>query len=200
MRDTLLPARARRSLLAATYLERDTLQPSHMSIPNQFLRCTSCTFEAVVRRRPVTIVYELADGSSVKSGRLYGWCAECQGVRDIESRLEVEILRQQLEVDTKRRAGLKSRVARFGNRLFGGKDSEGVEFEQMILRLRLAESRKSPPRCLTCGSTSVHQLGTVVLPHSCGGELKLHEADDDSPRFSYRPEVIRLNAEGYRVG
>lgn len=71
--------------------------------------------------------------------------------------------------------------------------------------LRVAESRRSPPRCLTCGSSFAVKLSfddsgvCQNVPHTCGGRLTLRPADPGAPRFAYRPEVVQLDPEGNRL-
>jgi hypothetical protein len=72
--------------------------------------------------------------------------------------------------------------------------------------LHLAKNRKSPPRCLNCGSdrTLPLKFGTNGLSlsfiHYCGQRLYTLPPDENEPRLSLRPLELDLDPEGNLLG
>ena len=168
-----------------------------MSVPSGKIRCHGCDYEGVVQHRPVTLQYALPDGTSVQGYREFGWCNICDGIRDIESKLDKIALQSELQALAPRRGlgGIfKNAVDRA---LGGGTDDRSEDRERLKGLLRVSQARSSPQRCLNCGSTSVLRLtfddegNCSNFQHHCGGHLYRLPGDPNAPRFSYRPEVIK---------
>lgn len=176
-----------------------------MSVPSGKIRCHGCDYEGVVQHRPVTLQYHLPDGTSVQGYREFGWCNICDGIRDIEAKLDPNALQSELQALAPQRgiSGIfKSAVDRA---LGGGAETRIEDRERLKGLLRVAQTRSSPQRCLNCGSTSVRRLvfdndgNCPNFQHHCGGHLYRLPGDPNAPRFSYRPEVIPLDANGNRL-
>lgn len=174
-----------------------------MSVPTGQLRCHGCNFEGVLQRRPVTLRYVLADGSTVDCHREFGWCKRCNGVRDVEPVLNVQQLQSELQaLNSRRPRGLFGAIDRA---LGGSSNEDAAELQQLNGLLRIANARRSSQRCLACGNESVLPLvfddsgNCVSLRHSCGGTLYQPPPNPNAPRFSYKPEVIPLDNEGNRL-
>jgi hypothetical protein len=92
------------------------------------------------------------------------------------------------------------------DRALGGQSDDGqAELQYLQSLLRLAQLRRTPPRCLTRDGTSVTYLdfddeGTSSnFVHSCSSRLYRIPANPDAPRFSYRPEIVFLDADGHHL-
>lgn len=176
-----------------------------MSVPNGRVRCHGCDFEGILQHRPITLQYALPDGTSVQGYREAGWCNICDGIRDVEAKLDKVDLQSQLQALAPQRGlgGMfKSAVDRA---LGGGSDTRSEDRQRLQGLLQVAQIRRSPQRCLHCGSTSVLPLmfddtgNCESFRHHCGGQLYRLPADPSGPRFSYRPEVIPLDVDGNRL-
>ncbi len=167
-----------------------------MSMPSGYVRCHGCSFEGVMQRRPVTLEYTLPSGEVVEGYRRFGWCTTCGNITDAEDAIEAAPILNEI-------AAIEQRNRGFAKRLFGRSAEDAAELKALQAKLRLAQARRSPPRCLRCGEPTVLPLhfdssGTANVTHSCGRRLFLVPEDSDAPRFMYRPEVIHLDAEGRR--
>lgn len=175
-----------------------------MSLQARHIQCHGCDFQGIIQPRPITLRYILPDENIVERHRAFGWCSACSLIRDVEAPLDANEIRKELEIQSLKQVPA-SRLKSAIDRILGINPHEDqVELQQLEKLLRLAEIRRSPPRCLTCGETTVTHLhfdneGTSSFTHSCGSRLFQVSADPDTPRFSYRPEVILLNIEGQRI-
>jgi hypothetical protein len=176
-----------------------------MSQPIGKIRCHGCSFEGAIARRQITLRYSLPDGTIVYGYRATGWCSTCECIRDVESPLDVPELRIELAA-TQPQRGVASFFVRAVDRALGGTEPEDQgERRRLEALIHLAEQRRSPPRCLTCGQTAITLLvfedtGTCSqFTHSCGGHLYQLPTDPKAPRFSYKPEEIPLDSEGNRL-
>lgn len=176
-----------------------------MSVPSGKIRCHGCDYEGIIQHRPITLQYALPDGISVQGYRESGWCNICDGIRDVEAKLDKTDLQSQLQALAPQRGlgGMfKSAVDRA---LGGGSDTRSEDRERLQGLLQVAQIRRSPQRCLNCGSTSVLRLAfddagnCQNFQHHCGGHLYRLPTDPNAPRFSYKPEVIPLDADGNRL-
>lgn len=176
---------------------------NNMSISDGTVRCKGCDFVGVMQYRPITLRYHLHTGQKADSHRIIGWCFHCDGIRDIESKLDENLLQEKLEL-------LQVHQNRFGvnlknsfNRLLGKSPSSAEnEIENLNNLLLLANSRKSLPRCLSCSDTSTALLDfneagiSVDFQHSCGSHLYLEDYNSDETGFFYSNEIISLDSEG----
>ena len=123
-----------------------------MSLPGSRIRCHGCKFEGVMQHRSVTLRYALPDGQTVDAGRTFGWCNKCDGIRDTESSLNSEVIRQEINAQESRQNAIAGFFRNAIDRAFGGKPSDDQsQLRELSKLLRLAELRRSPPRCLVCG-------------------------------------------------
>lgn len=176
-----------------------------MSVPAGKVRCHGCDYEGVVQHRPITLQYALPDGKSVQGYREFGWCSVCDEIRDIEAKLDTTALNAQLQALAPQR-GLGGMFKGAVDRALGGGSEARLEDRERLQGLlRVAQTRKSPQRCLNCGSTSVLRLAfddtgnCQNFQHCCGGHLYRLPTDPDAPRFSYKPEIIPLDVDGNRL-
>lgn len=177
-----------------------------MSIPSGQVRCHGCDYQGLMQHRAVTLRYTLPDGMFVDSCRAFGWCKACDGIREIEVKLDVKAIKQQLDALNSKRNLSSGFFVRLVDRLLGGGPvDDKPELLKLANLLRLAELRSSPPHCLVCGGGPVSQIdfddeGTSSnFVHSCGSRLYLVPSDPDAPRFFYSPEVWSLDVEGHRL-
>lgn len=177
-----------------------------MSMASNSVSCTNCDFKGVKQYRPVSLVYRLADGTEVKTGRIFGWCAQCRKIKDIEPSFDASQIRSRLEELRKRGRSPSQFIGHALDKMLGGRGDKDKMEEMANLegQLRIAELRKSMPRCLTCGSESTQYVSfnekslSNNFVHECGGRLKLEPADLNAPRFSFKSETIQLDIEGRR--
>jgi hypothetical protein len=176
-----------------------------MSVPSGYIRCHGCDYQGVMQYRPITLRYMLPDGVTVDSHRTFGWCNNCEAIRDVELSLDADAIRKELDVLKQKQQPSVGFLRNAIDRVLGGKQNEAqAELLELTKLLRFAEIRSSPPRCLTCGEASVVYIafddqGTSSnFVHTCGGRLYQVPAEPDAPRFSYRPEVLLLDVEGCR--
>jgi len=168
-----------------------------MSMPSGYVRCHGCDFEGVMQRRPIILEYILPSGAVVQGYRVFAWCTSCAKVTEAEQPLNTSSVQAEIDVLTRQQSG-------FLGRLLGGGKVDEVELRQLREKLQLAQLRKSGARCLKCGRSTIIPLefdenGTSNVVHTCGRRLFVVPEDPDAPRFSYRPEVIRLDPEGRKI-
>lgn len=178
-----------------------------MSLSNGQIRCHGCEYKGVLLYRPITLRYRLPGGETIDNHRTFGWCETCAGIRDVEIPLNASAIR--LQISEKCPAQRESFSGRFmkavGSALGRNPSEDQVELKRLNALLRLAVLRRSPPRCLTCGGTSVENLSfyeagrSSNYVHSCGSRLYQAPTDVDAPRFFYRAETVLLDAEGLRL-
>jgi len=138
--------------------------------------------------------YVLNDAAEVSVHSEYAWCNRCDDLVAAEHIPDLESLERAL-------ADVES----------NGLDDEEREFASLVettpeklLADRIAmwrnyvswrSSRRSPPRCLKCGTMDVLLLERPFLHPSCGGTLEVESSGDYLPagRFLY-------DAEGNRFG
>lgn len=165
-----------------------------MSLPALKVRCTGCSIESGVLRGGITLIYRLPDGTTAETYRTFGWCRSCDAVQSMESRLSAKEIQAEI-ADLPRR------------RLFGFDRgvADPTELVRLEILLRLAQWRRSPPRCLECGGTDISILnfaedGSTEVVHSCGGKLFEPRGDDtEEIRWAVRPRTIELDVEGNRI-
>jgi hypothetical protein len=173
-----------------------------MSVQSGHVRCYGCDFEGVMQHRPVTLRYRLPTGETVDSHRAFAWCTDCAGIRNVEAQLDARVIRRDIDERQPKRHSFGGLLRKAVDRALGGQSDDGQALQSL---LRLAQLRRTPPRCLTCGGTSVTYLdfddeGTSSnFVHSCGSWLYRIPANSDAPRFSYRPEIVFLDVDGHRL-
>jgi hypothetical protein len=172
-----------------------------MSFPGLNVHCTGCDFEAHIAHRSIVLRYHLADGRTADHHRTFGWCACCATLRDIEAKFDTEALQREMETVQSQRQGWFTRVL---DRALGGDGNRASQEQLSKLQtlLHIASSRRSPPRCLVCGSieTAEVRLGnggpSQDFVHLCGGRFYALPEDPDAPRFHFASQIIALDVEG----
>jgi hypothetical protein len=91
--------------------------------------------------------------------------------------------------------------AKLFSRMLGGPgDIEDSELAELKLELQIAQNRRSPPRCLTCGGTQTIDVDygaddvSTNFVHDCGGRLRRIAPNPDATRFHFRTQVMELDA------
>ena len=174
----------------------------NMSIRNTPISCSGCDFESVLIHSPISLVYQLPNGEEFTTGRRFGWCSACDGVRGIEPDFSRYFKLDHRVTDLTRTVNsTKFRVSKIFDRLLGRPRSpDEDELQELTIGLKIAKARHSPPRCLSCGSTEVGEvLGLAGHVHICGGRLKIGATYVNAVRFNYRPETIFLDYEGCKL-
>ncbi len=196
-------------------------------MPVNTYTCLGCSLKAMEPGFGLRFAYQV-DDLSVPIKHSTGWCHECEGVAPIEVFDSPEEL---LTLEGKREALRKERDAeltrieqsrrwwqRRGQRTSVLVDLdwqiERMERQAMVIQQRLSclDGRRSPPRCLQCGSTDAFPFAVIpdftvyygktqgpvalgVKHPGCGGELAVM---DDGTRFSYIPTLRLYDSEGNR--
>lgn len=169
-----------------------------MSVTNCKVLCTDCDFSGAMIHKPVTLIYQLPDGTTLSMGRYFGWCDICDSVVNMEPSFDADqISHEVVELDNRTKTA-NYRFKQLINRALGGQATEVDDLPSLRQMLKVALARKSKPRCLQCGSEDVNPLDNAL--HKCGGKLYIASADKDAPRLSYAPEIIYLDYEGNNVG
>jgi hypothetical protein len=171
-----------------------------VSARSTHIRCRGCDFEGVITYRGITLRYHLPTGDIITGHRDRGWCYNCENNRDIEQRFDAGDIDEKLqELRQTKPRGLFASLFGIGSQE-NERDQETIKNLQMALHL--AKTRKSPPRCLTCGSDSTvplefgsNGLSTSFI-HHCGERLYVLPADQNAPRISFRPLELDLDPEG----
>ena len=196
-------------------------------MPVNTYTCLGCGLKAMEPGFGLRFAYQV-DGLSVPIKHSAGWCHECEGVAPIEvfdSPEELLTLEGKLEALRKERDAELTRIEqsrrwwqRRGQRTSALIDLdwqiERMEKQAMVIQQRLSflDGRRSPPRCLQCGSTDAFPFAVIpdftvyygktqgpvalgVKHPGCGGELAVM---DDGTRFSYIPTLRLYDSEGNR--
>ena len=196
-------------------------------MPVNTYTCLGCGLKAMEPGFGLRFAYQV-DGLSVPIKHSAGWCHECEGVAPIEvfdSPEELLTLEGKLEALRKERDAELTRIEqsrrwwqRRGQRTSALIDLdwqiERMERQAMVIQQRLSflAGRRSPPRCLQCGSTDAFTFAVIpdftvyygktqgpvalgVKHPGCGGELAVM---DDGTRFSYTPILRLYDSEGNR--
>jgi hypothetical protein len=174
-----------------------------MSTQSTPVSCTGCGFSGVIVHRPVRVIYRLDDGSEIETGRELGWCANCEGIADIEWRGDPAQIRREIQEIERRE---KTVVKRLLSRLFPNRENDKRQaLSHLRSLLKFAEGRKSNSRCLKCGGESTSRLRfneqgvSLDFAHGCGGRLKWEQPHADSPRIHFKRVTIYLDADGRKL-
>ena len=136
---------------------------------SDYFRCDRCDGLQHVRCGPIAH-YTLPDGRSFFATHGFGWCLGCRGLSEVEKHIDPTELNQWIESVTQ--------------------DPELARFRTLVpaweLEIEWARLRRSPPRCLRCGSRDFRAVtevddrlwveetsGRRVFQHpGCGGEFR----------------------------
>lgn len=153
-------------------------------------------------------IYVYLDGDQIPLLSQTGWCCDCDSIQDIED-LSITPRLELLRNLQRKMASIQKKNWPFISRLTydareWADDPEWREnlsidtiyrwsnqIEEVIKGIDLIQKRKSPPRCLSCGTTNINsvfppQTASKSEPDSsrslihpvCGGELELHPEYD----------------------
>lgn len=173
-----------------------------MSTRNTPICCTGCDFESMLVHRPISLVYQLPNGDEFIAGRRFGWCSSCNDIRSIEPDFSHYSNSSQRIADLNRIvSSTKFRTLKIFEQLLGSpQSSEETELHELKMGQKIANTRKSSPRCLSCESIEVVQVvGASSHVHTCGGYLVIGPRLAGAPSFNYRHETIYLNYEGLKT-
>ena len=175
-----------------------------MSAQATHIRCRGCDFRGVISYRGITLRYHLPSGDTVTGYRDRGWCHNCETNRDIERQMDVGEIEDKLqELEQRKPRGLFANIFGRGSQQ---RESDLEKAKNLQAALYLAKNRKSPPRCLNCGSdrTVPLEFGSNDLSlsfiHYCGERLYTLPTDENAPRISRRPLELDLDPEGNQLG
>jgi hypothetical protein len=168
------------------------------------IRCRGCDFKGVISYREITLRYHFPSGNTVTSYRDRGWCHSCETNRDIERPLDLGEIEDKIqEFQQQKPRGLFASIFGLGSQK---RESDLEVAKNLQAVLHLAKNRKSPPRCLNCGSdrTLPLEFGSNGLSlsfiHYCGERLFTLPPDENAPRISRRPLELDLDSEGNLLG
>lgn len=178
-----------------------------MSMPDGRLSCTACDYRGFMVFRHIALAYHFADGTTVNGHREMRWCSECRNPRDVEgAQPAIGPLQVELDALNATFATPGYRIKRRLSRLLGqGAGTLEMRADELRGQIRLAQTRGSECRCLTCGSASTQPFNfddegvCSGFQHECGGRLRLDPVDMDAPRFNYGRETIHLDEAGQRI-
>ena len=169
-----------------------------------YIRCRGCDFKGVISYRGITLRYHFPSGNIVTGYCNSGWCHSCETNRDIERPLDLGEIEDKIqEVQQQKPRGLFAKIFGLGSQQTE-RDLEVTKNLQAVLYL--AKNRKSPPRCLKCGSDCTLPLEfgsngiSLSFIHYCGERLHTLPIDENEPRISRRPLELDLDPEGNLLG
>ena len=190
-----------------------------MSWPVTTFYCTKCDFKQGDLVAWGAREYVLSHGIRIQVCSRLGWCEDCRGLAAVED-LSQESRRADLEEATRELIALQFRPVRRWWELqwfiLAGLWRRKVEtwnccagkVDDAKDALNLIASRKTPPRCLACGSNRVtaplvtdtsewrntnQPKRTGFLHPGCGGEMWMIE---DGFRIALKPSIRRYTPEG----
>lgn len=163
-----------------------------MSMPHDIIHCTGCGGAWATSRLWGSYRYRLADGRELWIERVLAWCTPCAGLEPVEVLPEREKLLAEL-AQVRRR--LRKRRAPFHLRALGWilakalppycrfMDKAAEQCDTLEATLAWCDSRRSPPRCLTCGATESEpfdrkalEAGLRLRHPGCSGRLAMRRS------------------------
>lgn len=141
-------------------------------------------------------VYVFPTGELVRLRSGFGWCTDCEHIRQIEKlpsteRLEME--EDALKALARKQPGGLSRY-------------EQMDLEHVGLYRRLLDARQSANRCMTCGGTNTdswlfdaNELATYNPHGGCLGQFSQTE-DPDGMRLALVEDAEAYTLEGEHIG
>lgn len=154
-----------------------------MSTPALLFSCTRCEFTGSNTSLRGDWSYE-SDGRLFPIDRELGWCDDCGGFSPVENIPTPEKIEAQKMRRLKEEQELKEQIRAYRQLLPWHKrysltavrlpddlssrksvvDSGAREIKESIARLRFLDGRKSPARCLACGSTQIAPTQLPAVP------------------------------------
>ena len=175
-----------------------------MSTQATYILCRGCDFNGVISYRGITLRYHFPSGNIVTGYCNHGWCHSCETNRYIERPLDIGEIEDKIQELQQQKP--RSLFANIFGRGSQQRESDLEVTKNLQAVLHLAKNRKSPPRCLNCGSdrTLPLKFGTNGLSlsfiHYCGQRLYTLPPDENEPRLSLRPLELDLDPEGNLLG
>jgi len=177
-----------------------------MSMPHLYLRCELCDQEWTLGSLVGRSSYQLRDGSLAQLHKTLSWCNSCGCYSPVEKMDNKESLHAKLGslfLDASEAEKSIHPLILFIFKMFGKKASERLrdiqrEVSENQASLKMLSSRKSPPKCLNCGSTDISHKSAFDPPEyhpNCGGEVTRHE--NDNLRIIYRLQHKIYDLEGH---
>jgi len=156
-----------------------------MSWPVTIFTCTRCDFRQGDTHTWGIREYVLADGVRVSVPRRLGWCHSCQSIAAVED-LSGDEQREELE---------EIQVALVVLRFWKFRERKWLrrQLADALDTLDLLKERKSPARCLHCGSADI---GSITTHPGCGGVIQAGLSD---LRIALRQIVTRYTRGGLQI-
>lgn len=156
-----------------------------MSWPVTVFTCTRCDFRQGDSHTWGSREYLLADGVRVSVPRRLGWCHSCGSIAAVED-LSGDAQREECEETERELADL---------RFWKLRERKWLQQNLADLQdtLQLLKQRKSPARCLHCGSADI---GSISIHPGCGGVLQAKLSD---VRLALRRTVVLYTPEGMEI-
>jgi hypothetical protein len=130
-------------------------------------KCDKCSYEADFSD-PLRS-YEMADGSTVTIERTFVWCSACREVRWGEQLTDLAQLERDLAATSAREPAVMEELSFSVSRHQTLEDLLASRKKELESRIAWRRIRKSPARCLECGSTDITPL---VLTETDDGDEK----------------------------
>ena len=181
------------------------------------LKCDRCSFITTLYSWTESCgLYALPDGKQVRVPVRAEWCYQCKTLRATENLPEVACTKQRVQEADRVLRRCVARYfllcLRYGSRMASkGKALARDRLEQAQAMHRIVSNRKSPPRCLSCGSTDHEELRLFAFPEGrrttlpiqhpgCGGHFVIDDrvglcAENQGPIRYFTPEGDFLRSE-----
>ena len=169
-----------------------------MSVPFDTIKCSSCDYSSWLLGRNGWKYYQLPNDEKLTVGSTWGWCYDCKELKAIESLPTQQSIAEQLHRDEAALSAIKNTGLSGKLLQLLGKDRFGIEqindrFQNSRNWLAFLEHRSSPPRCLTCSSTHIKQLGLPETEDYKGFMLNDFKHPDCGGTLWLRQHEMRLN-------
>jgi len=158
-----------------------------MSLPNLKIKCKGCNFKQIILPIPVDCYYKFYDGETIPAYRTIAWCYNCNKIVGAEKLPSAKDIALQII------------------------ENKNMEMDFEFKRtLQWISERKSPPRCLKCGSIDItyisfdfeannsekHIIG-LGFRHECGGQFFSYDyAEEGEIRFMFVTQKALIDPEG----
>lgn len=149
-----------------------------MSFPSYLYKCCRCNRSYTSDDLAGRFEYQVSDGSQFPLQQTGGWCYDCDDHVPIEDLRTEELLQEISAV----RESFSKKTGLFTSISSSHKHEMELLTDQLSRlegHLRLIERRKTPAKCLMCGSGEISptsEVGMVCYDPECGGTL---EAQDE---------------------
>lgn len=163
-----------------------------MSMPYTIIECDTCSKKWFSYDFWGMKSYRFNDGRNLHINSVIGWCKCCNDFTNIEKSLTKEEIKNKLELLHYNWSEKKTIREYLFYRFFRLKQQFKLKFDKLY-RKQFQEihsledfykSRKSPSKCLKCGSTQIEEANlwgnegkNPILHPNCGGRFGLQKSD-----------------------